>query len=105
MSATIPVALHRDAPDKPAVGAACNGCGVCCGIAPCPLSRGLLRHRSGPCPALRWHGAEHRYVCGLAVAPVDYLGWLPPAFAGMAARLACRWISAGSGCDCDADML
>ena len=41
--------LHPAAPAKPAVGAACNGCGVCCAWQPCPL--GMLvsgrRHMVG----------------------------------------------------------
>jgi len=87
------VRLHAAAPDKPSVGAPCNGCGVCCALAPCPLSRFLLGHRGGPCPALRW--AESRYVCGLVVAPSGIARWLPR-------RLVLRWIAAGGGCDCDA---
>ena len=30
------VHLHRDAPPKPAPGAPCNGCGVCCAAETCP---------------------------------------------------------------------
>lgn len=91
------VRLHAAAPDKPPVGAPCNGCGVCCAIAPCPLSRFLLGHRTGsPCPALRWEDA--RYLCGLIAAPAGIARWLPR-------RLVLRWIAAGSGCDCDAELL
>lgn len=89
------VALHAAAPDKPAPGEACNGCGICCAIAPCPLSRFLLGHRSGPCPALRW--AKTRYVCGLILAPTGPARWLPR-------RLVLRWIAADCGCDCDASV-
>jgi len=96
------LALPAAAPDKPAVGAACNGCGVCCAIAPCPLSRALLSHRSGSCPALTWRADVTRFVCGLVVAPGVHLRWLPRALAGLAGRLARRWIAAGAGCDCDA---
>ncbi|MDX9995474.1 MAG: hypothetical protein RBS28_09120 [Rhodocyclaceae bacterium] len=95
------VHLHRDAPPKPAVGAACNGCGVCCSLAPCPLSRWLLGHRAGTCPALRWQ--DGRYVCGLVVAPRTFLNRLPAFCVPVASRLAYRWIAAGSGCDCDAE--
>jgi hypothetical protein len=28
----IELALHRDAPAKPAQGETCNGCGVCCAM-------------------------------------------------------------------------
>jgi hypothetical protein len=98
----IEIRLHAAAPPKPAVGASCNGCGVCCSIAPCPLSRALLCHRGGACPALEWAG--ERYRCGLASAPARHLRWLPAGLAPLAARLARRWISAGSGCDCDASV-
>lgn len=97
------IALHAAAPAKPACGAPCNGCGVCCALAPCPLSRFLLGHRCGTCPALSWRETERRYGCGLVLAPVDHLHWLPRQFAPLAARLARRWIAAGSGCDCDAE--
>jgi hypothetical protein len=89
------VILHALAPEKPVPGAQCNGCGVCCSIAPCPLSRLLLKHRSGASPALTWQ--EGRYACGLVVAPTGLARWLPR-------RFVLRWISAGSGCDCDAEI-
>lgn len=87
------IELHAAAPPKPAAGAPCNGCGVCCAIAPCPLSHFLLGHRRGPCPALTWQ--SDRYVCGLVVAPKGWVRWLPR-------RLVLRWIGVGCGCDCDA---
>jgi hypothetical protein len=87
------ILLHADAPTKPALGSPCNGCGVCCAMAPCPLSMLLLRHRRGPCPGLLWQ--EQRYVCGLTVDARKQARWLPRAWV-------LRWISAGSGCDCDA---
>lgn len=88
------IRLHALAPDKPPVGAICNGCGICCGISPCPLSRFLLDHREGMCPVLRWQ--ENRYVCGLVVAPTGIARCLPR-------WLVLRWIAAGHGCDCDAE--
>lgn len=97
------IALHAAAPAKPAAGAPCNGCGVCCALAPCPLSRFLLGHRHGACPALSWRDEGTRYGCGLVLAPAEHLRWLPRACAPLAARLARRWIAAGSGCDCDAE--
>jgi len=89
------IAVHAAAPAKPPVGALCNGCGVCCSYAPCPLSRLLLGHRTGACPALTWQ--DHRYVCGLVVAPTGFARWLPR-------HLVLRWIAAGSGCDCNAEI-
>jgi len=99
----IEIRLHAAAPEKPAVGAPCNGCGVCCSFTPCPLSRWLLQHRHGACPALRWQALEQRYGCGLVICPADFLAWLPQALSGMARLLARRWIAVGVGCDCDAE--
>jgi hypothetical protein len=104
MAAPAQVALHAAAPAKPDPGAPCNGCGVCCSLTPCPLSRALLGHRSGTCPALVWQHEPRRYVCGLAVAPAEHLRWLPASLESLGQRLARRWIAAGSGCDCDAEV-
>ena len=56
--------IHAEAPRKPAVGAACNGCGVCCLVEPCPLGMLLSGKRHGACDALRWSEAEAAYRCG-----------------------------------------
>jgi hypothetical protein len=98
------IRIHPAAPPKPACGASCNGCGVCCAAEPCPLSRLLLGHRTGSCPALRWQAIESRYVCGMVIVPTDHLRWLPPLAAALFGRLAGRWIAAGSGCDFDAEV-
>ena len=94
--------LHRDAPAKPAVGAPCNGCGICCALETCPAARLRFLQVRGPCPALEWSAAAGRYHCGLLTRPDHYLGWLPAAAASTARRLFSRWIAAGLGCDCDA---
>ena len=83
------IQLHRGAPPKPLHGAPCNGCGVCCASEPCPLGMVASLRRTGACTALRWHEAEQRYRCGLLAGG-----------RGPVSRLAARWISAGSGCDC-----
>ena len=90
--------LHPAAPAKPATGAACNGCGVCCAAEPCPLGMLLSRRRRGACAALEWHEAGARYRCGALSAPARWLPWLP---APLARGLAARWIAAGRGCDAD----
>lgn len=95
------IELHADAPAKPPVDAPCNGCGVCCALETCPLGRLRFLQRRGPCPALRWSADEMRYHCGLLQAPAEHF---PAALAPLAARLTARWIAAGSGCDCDADV-
>ena len=94
--------LHRDAPPKPATGAPCNGCGVCCAAAPCPASLLIFSRHEGPCPALTWHADDRRYRCELLANPRRHLRWLP---APLASRLFSRWIAAGRGCDSDAQPL
>ncbi len=89
--------LHVQAPPQPAPGAPCNGCGVCCAAEPCPLGVLLSRRRQGTCAALQWHAGEGRYRCGAVAEPGRFVRWLP---APLVRRLALRWISAASGCDC-----
>lgn len=98
------IRLHAAVPPKPTFGAPCNGCGACCAAEPCPLSRVLLGHRAGSCPALTWGEADQRYYCGMAVTPDAYLAWLPALLRKPAARLARRWIATGIGCDFDAEV-
>ncbi len=90
------IRIHADAPLKPGLGMACNGCGVCCLAEPCPVGMLVSRKRSGACRALRWNDAEHRYRCGLMQ---DMTGSRTPW-----AWLACRLIAAGAGCDSDAEL-
>lgn len=91
--------IHPEAPSKPAEGAACNGCGVCCASEPCPVGVLASGRRRGACRALLWREREARYACGLIDAPADYLPralrWLAP-WVGRRAR---RWVAAGAGCD------
>lgn len=93
--------LHPQAPSKPAWGAACNGCGVCCAAEPCPVGILVSRRRTGPCAALRWVDAATGYRCAVVQDPGAYLGVLPAAWVR---RLALRWIAAGAGCDSDAEV-
>ena len=82
--------LHRQAPVKPAEGQPCNGCGVCCVAAPCPLGMLLTQRLGGRCRLLRWDEDAARYACGaLLSAPAAAQG------------LVRRWIGAGAGCDCN----
>ncbi|WP_119154142.1 hypothetical protein [Caldimonas tepidiphila] len=92
--------LHADAPPKPAPGAACNGCGVCCASEPCPLGMLLSRRSSGACEALGWDG--RRYVCDALARPARFVAW--PWAQRLLSRAASRWIAAGSGCDSVAEV-
>jgi hypothetical protein len=92
------ILLDAAAPAKPAAGAQCNGCGVCCASEPCPLGVLVTRRRQGACTALLWEPGDMRYRCALASRPTVWLAWLP---AALASRLAKRRIAAGRGCDCE----
>lgn len=93
------IQVMAQAPRKPAVGAPCNGCGLCCLAEPCPLGMVLSAKRHGACAALRWDDAQQRYQCGAIANPKEvlpvWLGWVSPVLS----RLAHRWIAAGVGCD------
>ncbi|HEY0820635.1 MAG TPA: hypothetical protein VGD46_17745 [Rhizobacter sp.] len=91
--------LQPEAPSKPGLGQACNGCGVCCTAEPCPVGMLVSRRRTGPCDALVWSADEKRYRCAVASEPGRFVTrrWMAQAL-GRAAR---RLIAAGQGCDCD----
>jgi hypothetical protein len=91
--------VHADAPLKPALGAACNGCGVCCLAEPCPVGVLVSGRLRGACAALHWDAATARYRCGVvgdAAARGGPARWLQAA--------ARRLIAAGAGCDSDASL-
>lgn len=90
------ILLQVEAPAKPALGAPCNGCGVCCAAEPCPLGVLLSRRRLGTCVALEWDAPQRRYVCGVLARPKAHVPFWPAAWTR---RLAARWIAAGRGCD------
>jgi hypothetical protein len=90
------ILLQPSAPTKPAEGAPCNGCGVCCAAEPCPLGMLLSRQRHGACKALAWDGTQARYLCGALANPEHWLPWLPRTWAMALVR---RWIASARGCD------
>ncbi len=97
------ILLQSEAPEKPAHGAPCNGCGVCCAHEPCPLGMVASRRLHGACAALVWRADEAVYRCGLIAEPER---WLPRPLrraAPLLARLARRYIAAGQGCDAHLD--
>jgi uncharacterized cysteine cluster protein YcgN (CxxCxxCC family) len=83
------IQIHAAAPVKPAWGAACNGCGVCCLAEPCPVGMLVSLRRRGACRALRWDTGAANYRCGLMKVPALN-------------TVVKRWIAAGRGCDSDA---
>ena len=95
--------LHPLAPAKPAVGAACNGCGVCCAWQPCPLGVLVSGRRHGACDALLWSDVAQRYHCGMVSDALAVWPRLPASLARPLQALARRWIAAGAGCDCDCE--
>lgn len=84
------------APAKPAYGQPCNGCGVCCLAAQCPISTAVFG-RVPVCPALEPVEAGG-YRCGLIAAPGPYLD-LPPHWAALTGEAFGVILGAGSGCD------
>jgi len=96
------VLIDVRAPAKPAFGAGCNGCGLCCASEPCPVGMVIFRRRSGACPALTWDEASRRYVCAVVRDPASVLPWLPVRWAERLRPLFVRWIAAGKGCDSSA---
>jgi hypothetical protein len=104
------IRIHAAAPTKPAWGAPCNGCGVCCLAEPCPVGMLVSRRRTGACAAVTWVEAEQRYRCGVVLAPAGHLPRWLRALPGQrwlergAVRLALRFIAAGKGCDSDAEL-
>ncbi|WP_114969116.1 hypothetical protein [Rhodoferax ferrireducens] len=101
------ILIQPEAASKPATGAPCNGCGVCCLLEPCPLGVLLSGRRRGACVAVRWRVEARQYRCGALSEPVDVLQHvlpkpmrrLVPHLAPGLARLAKRWIAVGQGCD------
>jgi hypothetical protein len=94
------IRIQAEAPAKPALGETCNGCGICCLSEPCPLGVLLSLSNKGPCKALQWSQAEQQYRCG---ALGDHVSG-GRGVTGLRARLVGRWISAGSGCDCELEV-
>jgi hypothetical protein len=109
---SITIHIETAAPSKPALGAPCNGCGVCCLAEPCPLGVALSGRRHGSCVALRWDAAGLSYRCGALVDAAKVLrsglphlpGFTLPVLARWLPKLARRWVAVGTGCDCDMDV-
>jgi hypothetical protein len=80
---------------------ACNGCGVCCASAPCPLGVVASGRIRGACSALVWADDRSLYRCGLIERPAAHLPralrWAAP----ILVKIARRYIASGVGCDCN----
>jgi hypothetical protein len=99
------IQIHTAAPAKPALGLPCNGCGVCCAAAPCPVSALFLNHTDGACPALIWEEQSLKYRCGMILSPSYYCRWLPASFNRFTTKLMRRWIALDVGCDSEAQAI
>ncbi len=91
--------MEKDAPPRPKFGEPCNGCGLCCAYAPCPMAEFYLWQLKGWCRALEWHAGEKRYLCGLVAAPDRHIWYIPRFLRNAAGRYFSRGVARGSGCD------
>jgi hypothetical protein len=90
---------HQTAPEKPAEGHPCNGCGMCCAAEPCGIAVEFLGATEGPCPAMQFEGG--RFWCGMTRTPGAYMG--APDFAdGILGPMFAEALGIGRGCDSDA---
>lgn len=90
--------------NKPKIGEACNGCGICCQIQICNTGAFLLRkvkylgekHLPGPCPALVAK-EDGSFVCGFITNAGRFIRskYRPEVISRTVATL----VGAGSGCD------
>lgn len=97
------IELHALAPPKPEPDAACNGCGVCCALVPCPVAHVFLWQFRGACRALVWQAAG-RYACGMVLWPDRHVRLIPARWRGWLGRFFASRIAAGAGCDCAAEV-
>ena len=53
------------APEKPAAGEKCNGCGFCCASERCGLAIEAIGEGDGPCPLMVFD--KDRFLCSLVI--------------------------------------
>lgn len=82
--------MSETLPAKPAFGAPCNGCGLCCAVEVCAFGKMAHGEVPAPCPSLLFHAG--RSWCALVV--------MEPA-AGNGRPIA-EALGIGMGCDADA---
>jgi hypothetical protein len=86
----------EELPGKPHEGEACNGCGLCCAVALCPLAVEFLDEAAAPCPAMEF--SDGRFWCGLLRHPSRYFG--TPGFSDRLIRpMIEAALDIGGGCD------
>ena len=93
--------IQPEAPTKPSVGAACNGCGLCCLLEPCPVGMLVSRRMRGTCKALLWSQDQRCYLCGMLSAPERFVPLTGPRMQAWVSRLVRRMISTDLGCDAE----
>lgn len=76
------------APEKPAFGSPCNGCGFCCAAEQCEISLQVFGDVGAPCPAMQFE--DGRFHCGV-------LRDAPPVVQPLIAYV----LGIGRGCDAD----
>jgi hypothetical protein len=88
--------MPEHAPDKPAFGATCNGCGLCCAVEVCRIGQMAFGDVPAPCPGLTF--VQGRFWCQLVLAEQQAQGL------GVvtAPRLA-EALAIGRGCDAEDD--
>jgi len=74
----------------------CNGCGLCCRVEPCEVSKNLLHSHQAPCIALEFH--DGKFLCGVVLHPDKYLQNTVYREFEVRAYIE-HWIAPGQGCD------
>lgn len=97
--------LQMTAPEKPAYGDPCNGCGFCCAAEPCAIAGEFLGATEGPCPALEFD--QGRFWCGMVRDPGKHVGlseWAAEEIRESVGRLIAHMLGVGKGCDSDVEV-
>ena len=81
------------APEKPARGAPCNGCGLCCAAEVCKIGLEAGLRATAPCEAMRFDG--ERFRCMVVETERRMNGGFP--------ALVSLRLGIGIGCDSDGD--
>lgn len=74
----------------------CNGCGLCCRVEACEVSKTLLGSHQAPCIALEFR--DGKYVCGMVTRPEHYCQGIDIPLEQVK-KYVDYWIAPGQGCD------